>query len=328
MWETDAQILNVGFKVGESTRYYYADSFSADFVDWTTVGTSPYLDAVGDGNYIEGHDYCELVGFIGFQDILLGPGDEIGEVTLEGYTRSGSTDIDFDVYTADFSWIDSLWGSGSWGWHTTRYVNPVTSTIVPSLLTQDGFNAFQIVIHYYSPDGTPIGDAELDALRLKVTMASHEGPIEVYPTWTQPLTVEVLVKNRGTETQTFEVSAYADTITIGTQTVELAANAQTYLEFDWSLGSVPEGLYKIRATAKVIEGDTDTPDCLYLASTVKVKHPGDANDDTIVNGYDLGILAKAWGTSPGDALWDPRADFNGDLIINTEDHNILKAYWP
>jgi hypothetical protein len=155
-----------------------------------------------------------------------------------------------------------------------------------------------------------------------------EGPVEVYPTWTQPLTIGVTVKNQGTETETFEVSVYADTITIGTQTVELAANAQADLEFDWSLGSVPEGLYMIRATAKVIEGDTDTPDCLFLASTVKVKHPGDANDDTIVNGYDLGILAKAWGTQPGGALWDPRADFNGDLIINTEDHDILKAYWP
>jgi hypothetical protein len=35
-------------------------------------------------------------------------------------------------------------------------------------LTPDGFNAFQVVIHYYSPAGTPIGDAEVDALRLKV----------------------------------------------------------------------------------------------------------------------------------------------------------------
>jgi hypothetical protein len=329
MWETHAQILNVGFKVGEAVRYFYVNQFTATYVDWTTVGASPYLSVPGDGNYIEGDNHCEMMGAFGFQDIRLGPYNRIKEVTLEGYTQAASTDIDYDMYSPGASyWYGSLWGSTSYSWKTPRWETRAVSEINPSVLTQAGFNDFQVIAHYYTGDGMSHGYARLDALRLKVVMDIAEGPVEAYPTWTQPLTIGVAVKNHGTETETFEVSVYADTITIGTQTAELAANAQADLEFDWSLGSVPEGLYMIRATARVTVGDTDTPDCLYLASTVKVKHPGDANDDSFVNAYDLGILAKAWETQPGDALFDPRADFNGDLIIDTQDHDIIKAYWP
>lgn len=151
-----------------ATEYYYADGFTADFTDWAQTGTAPYVNAVGDGNLVTGNDYCQLAGLFTFADISLNPGDIIYRVTLEGYTRSGNLDIDFDVYDQNFNWVDSLWGTGSWGWHTTRWVSPVTSSIVPSLLTPAGFNDFGIIVHYYSPSGTPIGNAELDALRLKV----------------------------------------------------------------------------------------------------------------------------------------------------------------
>lgn len=147
---------------------YYADGFTADFTDWAMTGTGNYANAVGDGNQVTGNNYCELTGLFTFADISLNPGDIIYKVTLEGYTRSGNLDIDFDVYDQNFNWIDSLWGTGSWNWQTTRWVSSETSSIVPSLLTQAGFNAFGVVIHYYSPSGDPIGPAELDALRLRV----------------------------------------------------------------------------------------------------------------------------------------------------------------
>ena len=151
-----------------ATEYYYVNGFTADYTDWTQTGTSPYANAVGDGNLVTGNNYCELIGMFDFADISLNPGDIIYRVTLEGMTRSANINVDFDVYDQNFNWIDSLYGTGNWAWHTTRWVDPVTSNINPSLLTPAGFNAFQVVIHYYSPDGSPMGPAELDALRLKV----------------------------------------------------------------------------------------------------------------------------------------------------------------
>ena len=76
-------------------------------------------------------------------------------------------------------------------------------------------------------------------------------------------------------------------------------------------------------------GEIDTADnALISGITVKLKQPGDANDDGVLNVYDTGILGQAWGTSVGDPYYDPRADFNGDGTIDDYDLQILQLYWP
>jgi hypothetical protein len=334
MWATHARIIDVGIGGGTTTiKYLYVNQHVDNSGDWTNVGTSPYLNGIGDGSYIRGIDYCQLSDIFGFEDISLGPYDRIKEVRLQGYTKSDSTDIDFDMYVWDsFTWLGSLWGETSWSWKDLRWETRSVSTIVPSTLTQGGLNAFQVLAHYYTQDGSPMGNADLDALRLVVQI--EEGPepfdtVEVYPTWTRPLDIGVVIENQGTQTETFAVTAYANTTSIdGTKTISLAAGTRTAVVFNWNVNGFPEGTYTIRAEASVVEGDTETPSCLFIDGTVKVKHPGDANGDGVLNAYDLGILAKAWGTSYGDPLFDSRADFNGDLMINQQDHDILKAYWP
>ena len=50
---------------------------------------------------------------------------------------------------------------------------------------------------------------------------------------------------------------------------------------------------------------------------------GDAYDDNYVNYKDRNILMKAYGTTPANPRWDPRADFVNDNIIDYKDRNIL-----
>jgi hypothetical protein len=46
---------------------------------------------------------------------------------------------------------------------------------------------------------------------------------------------------------------------------------------------------------------------------------GDANNDMVVNGYDLLVLRDAFGSMKGEANWNPEADFRPDCYINAYD---------
>ena len=55
--------------------------------------------------------------------------------------------------------------------------------------------------------------------------------------------------------------------------------------------------------------------------------PADLNRDGIVNISDLTILAKAYGATPGDANWDPRANLDGDMRIDLGDLIALASHF-
>jgi len=150
---------------------------------------------------------------------------------------------------------------------------------------------------------------------------------EAYSTWVVPLNITVIVENQGERTETFTVTLFYNMTAIGTQTVTLAQGANTTLIFSWNLSGVAEGTYTIRAEASVLFGETDIADNSLIDGTVELKRPGDANDDGIVNVYDLNIVAKALGTSVGDPDYDLRADFNSDGTIDDIDVEILQLYW-
>lgn len=156
------------------TEYYYVNEFTLWRKQWATVGDEPWLEAV-DGSYIEGTVNGQWIGLFGFEDITLNPGDIVQSVTMECYTQADSSDMDFDIFDwGTGQWIDSWWGSTDWGWHTSRWVDPVTSNIVPSLMTETGFNNFQMVINAYYP----VTYGRMDCARLRVEFTGIEGPRE------------------------------------------------------------------------------------------------------------------------------------------------------
>ena len=67
----------------------------------------------------------------------------------------------------------------------------------------------------------------------------------------------------------------------------------------------------------------------YTNSTIEIQEllPTDLNQDGIVNIRDLFIAAKAFQTKPGDEHWDPRADVDGNDLINMVDlYEVAKDY--
>jgi len=163
-----------------STEYYYVNEFTAFRLGWNVTGTSPYLDAEDDGSYVTGYKYCNTIRYFGFENIELNPGDIIYSVTLEGLTRSGHKDIDYDVYDASMNWYGSLWGGDSWLWHNVRWTSDTVDKINPAVATQEGFNSFQLMLHYYTPDGSYLGPADIDTLRLRVDFI---GVDPIYPSF-------------------------------------------------------------------------------------------------------------------------------------------------
>ena len=87
--------------------------------------------------------------------------------------------------------------------------------------------------------------------------------------------ITVVVRNDGDETETFDVSAYYDSVLIGTAPVTLLApHTEKNLTFAWSTLRVPEGNYTISAVASTVPEETDIEDNTYIDGTVTVKPPG------------------------------------------------------
>lgn len=88
----------------------------------------------------------------------------------------------------------------------------------------------------------------------------------------QTVSILVVVKNEGGVTETFKVSAYYDSILIGTvSVVSLPPNAQRNLIFTWDTSGLPDGTYVTSAVASVLPGETDVDDNTHIDGVVAVR---------------------------------------------------------
>ncbi len=81
------------------------------------------------------------------------------------------------MYSQNFAWLGSLYGDGSPKWVTTRWVSPdeTVDVLEPSVKTEAGFNAFQVLMYGYGS----IGSADkVDALKLVVEFYPPLNPVE------------------------------------------------------------------------------------------------------------------------------------------------------
>jgi len=96
----------------------------------------------------------------------------------------------------------------------------------------------------------------------------------------------------------------------------------------WHVGCTPLecDLQPILTILKTDKGITVPHDTTNLSFHYKYTPiPGDLNSDGIVNIFDLRIVAKAYGSKPGEPNWDSRADLNRDGKINIYDLVLISA---
>jgi hypothetical protein len=136
--------------------------------------------------------------------------------------------------------------------------------------------------------------------------------------------INVTVVNNNGDTEAFDVTLYADTTIIGNQiTSDLPNGTFIILPFTWNTTNFVCSNYTLSAGMQPLPGGGNSTSSNCTGGNVIVTIPGDLNGDYTVNLSDLVILAKAYGTMPGDTNWNANADINGDGKVSLSDLTIL-----
>jgi len=131
--------------------------------------------------------------------------------------------------------------------------------------------------------------------------------------------ITVATENHGGFTETFNVTAYANTTIIASQAVTLTSGNFTTLTFTWNTSGFAKGNYTISAYAWPVPGETDTADNNVTDGMVLVTLIGDVNGDRKVRVDDILAVATAFGSNWGEPKYSPNLDINDDLKIRVDD---------
>jgi serine protease AprX len=141
------------------------------------------------------------------------------------------------------------------------------------------------------------------------------------------VTVDVTVTNQGNYTETFNVTAYANTTTVGTIQTTLTNGSNATLTFTWGTTSFPKGNYTLSAVAPLLPNEKKNADNPPITSWVVVTITGDIDGDFKVGLTDLHLLAAAYGSKPGDPNWNPNADIDNSGTVNLPDLFTLSQHY-
>jgi hypothetical protein len=146
--------------------------------------------------------------------------------------------------------------------------------------------------------------------------------------------LNVTVANQGSFTQTFSVTAYANTTVIEQTVVGLTWGRQAVVSLLWNTAGFAYGNYTLEAVADTVPNETNTANNNFNAGLIKVTIPGDINGDFNVTLPDLVLLANAYGTTPASGgtppargTWNPNADINNDGKVSLQDLVIMANHY-
>jgi peptide/nickel transport system substrate-binding protein len=134
--------------------------------------------------------------------------------------------------------------------------------------------------------------------------------------------ITVRIFNYGDQSETFNVTVYANTTSITTQTVTLTSGNSTTITFTWNTTGFAKSNYTIWAYAWPVQGETHTADNTLPDGWVIVAMVGDITgpdgwpDGKVDMLYDIRSVAKLFGVEYPDPRYNPNYDINDDGKID------------
>jgi parallel beta-helix repeat protein len=133
------------------------------------------------------------------------------------------------------------------------------------------------------------------------------------------VSINIMVFNYGNDTETFDVTLYANTTEIETREIPLSSGNSTTITFAWNTTGFAKGNYTISAYAWPVQGERDTADNRKEDGWVLISIHCDINGDGIVDISDILDTALAFGSTPGHPLWNPNCDLDDNGIVDISD---------
>jgi parallel beta-helix repeat protein len=128
--------------------------------------------------------------------------------------------------------------------------------------------------------------------------------------------IYVSVQNQGWNTETIDITIYANTTPTIQEQMTLASRSSVNATLIWDSSSLSKGNYTISAVADTVPGETDTEDNTLIDGWVKVTIPGDVTGEGTCNMLDIQIMINKFLASPPDPRYNPNVDVNNDGSIN------------
>jgi hypothetical protein len=149
------------------------------------------------------------------------------------------------------------------------------------------------------------------------------------------MNVTVTANNTGQVAESFYVSAFCNATLLGNVSVNLAAGVGVIQVLTLNTTALP--LYQnltVSAQASIVQYEYNTSNNVYVGGNVTVRYMGDVNGDGRVDGRDIAIVAKAFGSvgpnyyypgSPPSSSWNLLADLNCDNKVDGKDVAIVSS---
>lgn len=135
-----------------------------------------------------------------------------------------------------------------------------------------------------------------------------------------PVKIKVTVANDGDLSETFNVTAKANTTAIGTVEVTLMNGSSTEVTFTWNTTAFAFGDYIVSAFADAVLGEADVLNNNMTDGTVQVGIPGDVDGNHRVNMLDLYYIALNFGkNAPYESPEIANCDIDNNGSINMLD---------
>jgi hypothetical protein len=138
------------------------------------------------------------------------------------------------------------------------------------------------------------------------------------------ININVTVANHGDFIENVQLSVKAvgpTTLNIASSSFFLAGGGSKTVSFNWNATGSAPARYSIVASVPIISGETvaNGIDNSITLKPFSIYIPGDMDMNGKVSTLDASIILVAYGTRPGNPLWNSDADLNRDGVVNIID---------